>query len=252
MIEKREKNPDSDGLHFLIELRTRLIYSLIFLFLFFAILLYYANDLYTLLAFPLLKFLPSGHLIATQIVSPFFVPFQLAFTCAFLFSIPFFFYQFWIFISPALYGYERRIIWPFLFLSLFLFYLGLLFAYFVILPMLFHFLSGIAPKGVVMSPDIGEYLNFTMKLLLIFGGLFEIPMLMVILVSCQLVSLPRLIKMRSYAILGSFIIGMLLAPPDILSQTTLAIPIWLLYEIGLLLARLVGKNKYEKNESVPD
>lgn len=241
-------NNSSELIHFLVELRSRLIYSLIVLFILFAILLYFANHLYTWLALPLLKFLPQGHLIATQIVSPFFVPFKLAFMASMLLATPYFLYQLWAFIAPALYGHERRMIWPFLLVSACLFYAGIAFAYFVIFPMLFHFLAGIAPEGVMLSPDISEYLDFTIKLLLVFGGLFEIPIVMVLLVSANLVTRERLIKMRSYAIVGAFIIGMLLAPPDVLSQTILAVPIWLLYEVGILFTRFLKKSpKIEKH-----
>jgi sec-independent protein translocase protein TatC len=234
-------NPPSASLHFLVEIRSRLIYSLIFLFIIFSILLYFANHLYTLLALPLLKFLPQGHLIATEIVSPFFVPFKLAFLASMLLCVPFFLYQLWAFVAPALYGHERRMIWPFLLSSAMLFYGGMTFAYFVIFPMLFRFLSRVAPEGVMISPDITAYLDFTTKLLLVFGCLFEIPMVMVLLVSTRLVTRARFIKMRSYAIVGAFILGMLLAPPDVLSQTLLAIPIWLLYEAGIFLSRWVER-----------
>lgn len=236
-------NSPPSTIRFLVELRSRLIYSLIFLFVIFAILLYFANTLYTWLAMPLLKFLPQGHLIATQIVSPFFVPFKLAFLASILIGTPFFLYQLWAFIAPALYGHERRLIWPFLLMSAFLFYSGIAFAYFVIFPMLFHFLSGVAPEGVLLSPDISEYLDFTTKLLLVFGGLFEIPIIMVLLVSTGIVMHERFIKLRSYAIVAAFIIGMLLAPPDVISQTLLAIPIWLLYEIGIVLSRFAKEKK---------
>lgn len=236
-------NSKSEAIHFLVEVRTRLIYSLIVLFVLFACLLYFANNLYTLLALPLLKFLPQGHLIATQIVSPFFVPFKLAFMASILIAVPYFIYQIWAFISPALYGHERRMIWPFIFISAFLFYSGIAFAYFVIFPMLFHFLSRVAPEGVMLAPDISEYLDFTIKLLLIFGGLFEIPIVMVLLVSTGMVERIRLVKWRSYAIVGAFIIGMLLAPPDVLSQTILAVPIWLLYEVGLVMTKFVKTKK---------
>jgi sec-independent protein translocase protein TatC len=225
-------------------LRTRLIYSLVVLFIVFAALLFFANNLYSWLALPLLRFLPQGHLIATQIVAPFFVPFKLAFMAALLLGVPFFLYQLWAFISPALYGHERRMVWPFLLTSAFLFYSGIAFAYFVIFPMLFHFLANTAPKGVILSPDISEYLDFTTKLLFVFGGLFEIPMVMVILVATGLVERERFIKWRSYAILGAFILGMLLAPPDVLSQTILAVPIWLLYEVGIILTRFGGYKKH--------
>lgn len=241
-----------ETIHFLVELRARLIRSLIILFIVFAVLLYFANDLYTWLAYPLLKFLPQGHLIATEIVSPFFVPFKLAFMASMLVCVPYFLYQLWSFISPALYGHERRMIWPFLFSSTFLFYAGLAFAYFVIFPMIFHFLARIAPEGVMLSPDISEYLDFTIKLLLVFGGLFEIPMIMLLLVSINAVTVARFVKWRSYAIVGAFIIGMLLAPPDVLSQTILAVPIWLLYEAGILLARFVKKKDKANVESRED
>lgn len=234
-------NSNNPSVHFLVELRSRLIYSLIFLFIIFSVFIYFANNLYTLLALPLLRFLPHGHLIATQIVSPFFVPFKLAFFASMVLAVPFFLFQLWAFVAPALYGHERKVVWPFLFMSAFLFYSGIAFAYFVIFPMLFHFLAGVAPEGVMISPDISEYLDFTTKLLLIFGCLFEIPMVMVLLVSTGIVTRAKFIKMRSYAIVGAFVIGMLLAPPDVLSQTLLAIPVWLLYESGILLSRFVER-----------
>lgn len=239
MSESNSNN--ANVVHFLVELRSRLIYSLIVLLVLFAVLLYFANNLYTYLALPLLKFLPQGHLIATQIVSPFFVPFKLAFLASILLAMPFFLYQLWAFVAPALYGHERRLVWPFLLMSALLFYAGIAFAYFVIFPMLFHFLARIAPAGVMLSPDISEYLDFTIKLLLVFGGLFEIPIIMVLLTAIGIVRRERFIKMRSYAIVGAFVMGMLLAPPDVLSQTLLAVPIWLLYETGILLSRIVEK-----------
>lgn len=237
---------NQNAVRLLIELRSRLMRAMILLMLLFAVLMYYANPLYTILARPLLKYLPSGHLIATQIVAPFFVPFKLAFVVSMLIGVPFFLYQLWAFIAPALYGHERRMVWPFLLASAFLFYSGLAFAYFVIFPMLFHFLAGVAPEGVQLSPDITEYLDFTTRLLLIFGALFEIPIVMVLLVSANIVSRKKLIAMRSYAIVGAFVVGMLIAPPDVLSQTILAVPIWLLYEFGILLSRFAGKKQDAK------
>jgi sec-independent protein translocase protein TatC len=236
----------SNAVHFLVEIRSRLIYALIILFIIFSILAYFSNDLYSLLALPLLKFLPQGHLIATQIVSPFFVPFKLAFLASLIIAMPFFMYQAWAFIAPALYGHERRLLWPFLISSTFLFYAGIAFAYFVVFPALFHFLTHVAPQGVILSPDMNEYLDFTTKLLFVFGCLFEIPIIMVMLVLSGIVTQARFIKMRSYAIVGAFILGMLLAPPDVISQTLLALPIWLLYEAGILFSRLVIK-PHEKN-----
>lgn len=228
----------SPNLLFLIELRRRLIHSFIFLFIVLAVLVFYANQLYTFLAAPLLQFLPEGHLIATQMVAPFFVPFKLAFMTALFLSAPFFIYQLWSFVRPALYLAERRKLWPFLLLSSLLFYCGNSFAYFVIFPMLFRFLAKIAPLGVLFTPDISDYLDFTTKLMLIFGGLFQIPIIMMFLVRNAILTRKRLIKFRPYAIVLAFILGMLLAPPDVLSQTILALPIWFLYEFGLVLALL--------------
>lgn len=226
---------------FFIELRSRLINALIIFLIVFAILLYFANHLYTYLAKPLLKFLPAGHLIATQIVSPFFVPMKLALMVALLIVVPIFLYQSWAFIAPALYRHERRKIFPFLVLSTGLFYLGTAFAYFVIFPMLFHFLSKVAPEGVVLSPDISAYLDFTIKLLMSFGILFEIPMIMLLLVMLNLLTRRNFIQWRSYALVLSFVLGMLLAPPDVISQTILALPIFCLYEVGIFLCRFVAQ-----------
>lgn len=231
-----------------VELRSRLIRALIVLFLCFTALVYFANDLYTFLAAPLLKFLPQGHLIATEIVAPFFVPFKLAFMASLLIAMPYCLYQIWAFVAPALYGHERRLIWPFLFTSAFLFYAGIGFAYFVIFPAIFHFLAHTAPVGVVLSPDISEYLDFTIKLLLVFGCLFEIPIAMVLCVFAGFVKLAYFLKMRRYAIVAAFILGMLLAPPDVLSQTLLAIPIILLYETGIFFARIVEKKRHAKKD----
>ncbi len=242
-LEQPAHSDTKMALTFLVELRSRLIRSIIFLFVLILISLYFANHLYTWLALPLLKFLPQGHLIATQIVSPFFVPFKLSFMVSMCLAVPFFLYQVWGFVAPALYGHEKRLVWPFLCVSVFLFYAGLAFAYFVIFPLLFHFLSQVAPAGVILSPDISEYLDFTIKLLLMFGLLFEIPMMMVLLVSTRIVTRDRLMKMRSYAIVGAFILGMLLAPPDVLSQTILAVPIWFLYEMGILMTKFVDEKR---------
>lgn len=235
-----------NAVRLLTELRSRLMRAMTVLMLLFAVLMYYANPLYTFLAKPLLKYLPQGHLIATQIVAPFFVPFKLAFVAAMFIGVPYFLYQLWAFIAPALYGHEKRLVWPFLLASAFLFYSGLAFAYFVIFPMLFHFLAGVAPEGVQLSPDITEYLDFTTKLLLTFGGLFEIPIIMVLLVTSGIMSRQKFVKWRPYAFVSAFVVGMLIAPPDVLSQTVLAIPIWLLYEFGIFLSRFAWKTSYAK------
>lgn len=229
-------------LHFLIELRKRLFYSFIALAILFVILFSFANDLYTLLALPLLKHLPQGQgLIATNIVAPFFVPFELTFVVSLFLSIPVFLYQLWAFIAPALYRHERHLVWPLLFVSTLLFYIGIAFAYFVIFPLIFKFLTQSAPRGVIVSPDISLYLDFTLKLFFTFGIIFEVPVITIVLIWTGLTSREELIRMRPYAIVAAFIIGMLLAPPDVFSQTLLAVPLWLLFEVGIFFSRFFVK-----------
>jgi sec-independent protein translocase protein TatC len=219
-------------------LRKRVLQSLLTVSVIFAVLFYFANDLYTLLAQPLLAHLPPGHgLIATSITAPFMVPCELTLVCSLYLGVPVFLYHLWSFIAPALYARERRFIWPLLVVSTALFYAGSLFAYFMVLPMLFGFLTQAAPHGVLVSPDIGLYLDFTLKLLLTFGAIFEVPVLTVVLIWTGITSREKLTKSRPYVIVAAFIIGMLLAPPDVLSQTLLAVPLWLLFEAGLLFAK---------------
>lgn len=225
-------------LSYLIEFRRRIINCLLFTALIFFILLYFSNNIYTLLALPLLHRLPHGQgLIATNVVAPFFVPFQLTLVASVFISVPFLLYQLWMFIAPALYQHERKLVWPLLFISTLLFYLGVSFAYFIILPILFGFLTKVAPQGVVVSPDISQYLDFTLKLFLIFGGIFEVPVATILLIWSGVVTREKLISLRPYAIVSAFVIGMLLAPPDVVSQTLLAIPLWLLFELGIWLSR---------------
>ena len=226
-------------LAFLIELRRRFLTYFFVVAVVFLVLLLFANQLYTFLALPLLKHLPQGHLIATQIMAPFLVPFKLAFIAALLVTVPFFLYQLWAFMAPALYHHERRLLWILIFVSTLLFYSGMAFAYWVIFPLLFHFFVQTVPHGVVLSPDMTQYLDLTMQLLFVFGGLFEIPIAMMLLIWSGVMTRQRFVKMRPYAIVGAFIVGMLLAPPDVLSQTLLAIPIWLLYEGGIVLSRFL-------------
>lgn len=227
-------------LRFLVELRKRLMVCFFALVVIFFMLFYFSNDLYTLLALPLLKHLPHGQgLIATNIVSPFFVPVELTFMVSLFLAIPVFLYQFWGFIAPALYQHEKRWVWPLLLMSILLFYTGVAFAYFVFFPILFGFLTHTAPHDVVVSPDIEQYLDFTLKLFFIFGLIFEVPIITILLVWTGITTRQKLIALRPYMIVGAFIIGMLLAPPDVLSQTLLAVPLWLLFEVGVFLSRFL-------------
>lgn len=233
---------DATLLHFLIELRRRLIHCVLLLLILFCGLIYFANQLYTLLALPLLKFLPHHQgLIAINIAAPLFVPYELTFVSSIFLGVPFFLYQLWRFIAPALYKKEKRLLWPLLFGSTFLFYGGMSFAYFVVLPILFRLLTHTAPIGVMVSPDMTEYLNFTLKFLFIFGVIFEVPIIIIFLIWSGIVTRVQLQKFRPYMIVGAFIVGMLLAPPDVLSQTLVAIPLCVLFEMGMLFSLFFRK-----------
>jgi sec-independent protein translocase protein TatC len=222
----------------LMELRKRLLHCIFILMIFFAALCGFANHLYTLLARPLLKFLPHDHgLIAVNIVAPIFAPMELTFFVALFLAIPFFLYQVWRFVAPALYQREKRLIWPLLLISTLLFYLGIAFAYFIILPLLFGFIVHTVPQGVNVSPDISEYLDFTLKLFFLLGLTFEIPVITILLIWTGVVTRKQLVKMRPYIIIGAFVLSMLLGPPDVFSQTLLALPMWFLFEAGVFLSR---------------
>lgn len=221
-------------LRFLGEFRKRLIYCLLTWVSIFFVLCYFANDLYFLLANPLLKLLPEGHgLIATHVVSVFLVPFELTLVVSLFIALPIFLYQLWAFVAPALYQHEKRFVWTLLFISSCLFYVGILFAYFILFPILFRFLTQSVPTGVMMSPDIGVYLNFTLKFLFIFGMIFEVPVVTIVLAWAGIVTRDQLIKARPYVIVGAFVVGMLLTPPDVVSQLFVALPLCFLYEIGI-------------------
>ncbi len=224
---------------YLLEFRKRLIRCLLVFFSVFFGLLYVANDVFTYLAKPLLYYLPAGHgLIATHILSPIFVPLELTFYLALFCTVPVVFYQCWNFVTPALYAHEKRLIWPLLFISISLFYVGVFFAYFIIFPLLFGFLTQSVPVGVQIAPDIAQYLLFSLKFLFIFGMIFEVPVITIVLIKSGVVSRERLTELRPYIIVAAFIIGMLLTPPDVVSQIIVAIPLWLLFELGILLSPL--------------
>ncbi|MDX9687985.1 twin-arginine translocase subunit TatC [Halopseudomonas formosensis] len=221
----------------LTELRSRLLRIVAIWLLIFLGLFYFANDLYTFLSEPLRAFLPEGtSMIATDVASPFLTPFKLALISALFLAMPFVLHQFWGFIAPGLYKHEKRIALPLLASSIILFYAGMAFAYFVVFPLIFGFFTSVAPEGVAVMTDISSYLDFVMTLFLAFGLSFEIPVATVLLVLAGAVDVARLKAIRGYVIVGCFVIGMLLTPPDVISQTMLALPMWLLYEVGILFA----------------
>lgn len=228
----------------LIELRDRLLRSVIAWAILFVCLFPFANDLYTLLAQPMLAKLPKGgQMIATEVVTPFFVPMKVAMMTAFLGSLPFILYQIWAFVAPGLYSHEKRLIVPLVVSSLLLFALGMAFAYFFVFPTVFGFVVGIAPVGVAVMTDINKYLDFVLTMFLAFGITFETPIVVVALAMMGIVEVQKFREARPYVIVGAFIIGAIFTPPDVISQFMLAMPLWLLYELGIVIASWVVKRK---------
>ena len=230
----------------LTELRSRLLRIVLIWLVIFLGLFYFANDLYTFISEPLRAYLPEGaSMIATDVASPFLTPFKLALICALFLAMPFILHQFWGFIAPGLYKHEKRIALPLLASSIILFYSGMAFAYFVVFPLVFGFFTSVAPEGVTVMTDISAYLDFVMTLFLAFGLSFEIPVATVLLVLAGAVDVAKLKQIRGYVIVGCFVISMLLTPPDVISQTLLAVPMWLLYEVGILFAGVLKPVKRE-------
>src|SRR5690554_1448651 len=226
----------------LIELRSTLLRSVAVVGVLFLSLIYFARDLYHWLATPLLAKLPSGtSMIATDVAAPFFAPFKLTLVVSVIVAIPFLLHQFWRFIAPGLYQHERRLVAPLLISSSLLFYGGIAFAYYVVLPLAFGFFTSMAPEGITIATDISSYLSFVLKIFFAFGIAFEIPIAVVVLCWSGTVTSDQLRAARPYVIVGVFILGMLLTPPDVISQTLLAVPMWLLYEFGILLSRFYVK-----------
>jgi len=238
--KKYPPEPERPLITHLVELRNRLIRMLICIGIVFLVLFPFANELYEILAKPLLSKLPEGSsMIATEVASPFLAPFKFTLVFSFFITIPYVLYQLWSFIAPGLYRKEKRILVPLLFSSSLLFYLGMAFAYFVVFPLVFSFLIGTAPEGVAVMTDISKYLDFVLKLFFAFGAAFEVPVATILLVWAGVTTPDKLVTKRSYVIVGAFVIGMLLTPPDMISQTLLALPIWLLFELGVIAARIM-------------
>ncbi|PKO54054.1 MAG: twin-arginine translocase subunit TatC [Betaproteobacteria bacterium HGW-Betaproteobacteria-2] len=230
----------------LIELRDRLMRIVIGLILAFLVLFPFADQIYTLLAQPLLASLPAGgQMIATEVTTPFFVPMKMAMMAAFVISLPHTLYQVWAFVSPGLYAHERRFMMPLVIASTLLFLMGMAFAYFLVFPVVFGFITGYAPEGVAVMTDIGRYLDFVITLFLAFGLAFEVPIAVIVLVGFGLVQISTLKEIRAYVIVCAFVLGAIFTPPDVISQFMLAVPLWLLYETGIFLAGFIGKRKAE-------
>jgi len=234
----------------LVELRNRLLYSLIAIAVAFLALVGFANNIYAFVAEPLLAFLPEGGtMIATEVATPFLTPFKLTFFVAFVVALPFVLYQIWAFLAPGLYDNEKSLVAPLITSSVLLFYLGIAFAYFIVFPLVFGFFTSMAPEGVTVMTDIASYLNFVLKLFFAFGLVFEIPIAIILVIRSGIVSPETLDKKRPYVVVACFIVGMLLTPPDVISQLLLALPMWLLYELGLFIGRRTTKKKIMNEDS---
>lgn len=226
----------------LLELRNRLLKMVLATLVCFAAIYPFANELYLWLSEPLRDLLPEGQMmIATDITAPFFAPLKLALVVAVFAAIPVILYQLWSFIAPGLYKHEKRLAFPLLATSVVLFYLGAAFAYFVVFPLVFGFFTAIGPEGIVELPDISSYLNFVLKMFFAFGVAFEIPIATILLILSGATTASSLAAKRPYVVVGCFLIGMLLTPPDVISQTLLAVPMWILFELGVLFGRLVER-----------
>lgn len=237
-MSKTNYTAEQPFLSHLIELRDRLLKVVLSVLVIFLALASYANEIYSFLAGPLMQHLPENStMIAIDVASPFFTPFKLALVVAIFASVPIILYQFWAFVAPGMYKHEQRLVFPLLLSSTVLFYIGVAFAYFVVFPLVFGFLTAAAPVGVAVMTDITKYLDFVLTMFFAFGVCFEVPIFTIVLVWTGMVSPADLAEKRPYVIVGAFIIGMLLTPPDAISQTLLAVPMWLLFEIGLLFSR---------------
>lgn len=221
----------------LVELRSRLLKSVVAVLLVFICLFPWASNLYTLLARPLLARLPKGgQMIATDVTTPFFVPLKVALMAAFLTALPYILFQIWRFVAPGLYAHEKRLVWPLITASTTLFFSGMAFAYFVVFPVVFGFITASAPQGVAVMTDIDKYLSFVLTMFMAFGMTFQVPVAVVLLVRMGFVSVEKLREARPYAVVGAFIIGAIFTPPDVVSQLMLAMPLWLLFEAGIVVA----------------
>jgi sec-independent protein translocase protein TatC len=226
----------------LLELRTRLLHSAVALLLVFIALFPWAANLYTWLAHPLLAKLPKGaQMIATDVTTPFFVPLKVAMMAAFLIALPYILYQIWRFVAPGLYAHEKRLVWPLILASTVLFFCGMAFAYFIVFPVVFGFITASAPQGVAVMTDIDKYLSFVLGMFMAFGITFQVPVAVVVLVRMGLVTVEKLRDIRRYVIVGAFVVGAVFTPPDVVSQLMLAMPLWLLYEVGIVVASWVKK-----------
>ncbi|MEW6999714.1 twin-arginine translocase subunit TatC [Colwelliaceae bacterium BS250] len=248
-----EKSSGSSLFDHLLELRSRFLKMVVSILAIFASLAYFAQDIYQYLAKPLLAVMPEGSsMIATDVASPFFAPFKLTLVVSIFLAMPYILFQIWSFIAPGLYKNEKRLVAPLLFGSSFLFYGGIAFAYFVVFPLAFEFFSNFAPEGVTIATDISSYLDFVLKLFFAFGAAFEIPIAIILMCWTGFTTPDELRQKRPYVVVGVFVLGMLLTPPDVISQTLLAIPMWLLFEVGVILSTFYTRPDDENTDENTD
>ncbi len=237
----------------LIELRDRLLRVVLVIVLIFLGLFYFANDLYTFIAQPMLRHLPQGStMVAIDVLSPFLTPLKLAIVASVFIAMPYILFQAWAFIAPGLYQNERGMAVPLLVSSVLLFYAGMVFAYYVVFPLIFGFTTGVVPTGVAVTPDISRYLDVVIKLFFAFGISFEVPIAIILLVWSGAMTPESLAEKRPYIVVGAFVVGMLLTPPDVVSQILLAIPMWILFELGLIFSRYFVRDADDEGETEDD
>ncbi|MBI2958930.1 MAG: twin-arginine translocase subunit TatC [Betaproteobacteria bacterium] len=233
----------------LIELRSRLVRAIVAVLLVCLCLLPWAREIYAILAQPLMAALPQGgQMIATDIVGPFLVPLKVTLLVGFVIALPYVLWEIWAFVAPGLYSHEKRLAAPLVIASFLLFLVGMCFAYFLVFPMVFRFMAGIAPEGVAWMTDIDKYFSFVLTSFVAFGVTFEVPVVVIVLVRTGVVSIAKLKEARPYVIVGAFVVGAIFTPPDVLSQVLLAVPLWLLYELGIIVSRFVVK-RVEESEA---
>ena len=238
--------PQDSFLSHLFELRDRLVRALVALAVVFIPTFFFASELYDLLAMPMMRTLPQGSkMIATGVITPFFIPMKIAMMVAFLIALPYILYQAWAFVAPGLYAHEKKLVIPLIVSSTLLFFLGMAFCYFIVFQTVFSFIAGFAPKSITVAPDIEAYFNFVLGMFIAFGVTFEVPIVVVVLVMTGMISVEKLREIRSFVIVGAFVVAAIVTPPDVISQLMLAVPLCLLYEVGIFVARFVEKRKPE-------
>ncbi len=246
MTEKTEDNRELTLIDHLLELRTRLLRAVIAISIVVIALAPFARQLYSLLAEPLVRYLPEGSsMIAIDVASPFFAPFKLVLILGLLIAMPAVIYQAWAFVAPGLYRHEQRLARPLLFASVLLFYAGCAFAYFAVFPVVFSFFTSMAPEGVAVMTDISRYLDFILTLFIAFGLAFQVPVATIVLVALGITTTATLARARGYVVVGAFLVAMLITPPDMISQTLLALPVLALYELGIIMAKIMVRRTEE-------